>query len=343
MSPDGVVVRRRADRAFHEWGVPLCDFLSSLPPLPSFPSVSVSVRYATEHRCGVRLRGPDLSDCVSGTDPLHDGHPLLPCRPTLPTLSALRTSALVDALSQHFHAALSSHPLVLARLASHPPLPSTNVVLLRGAGARIPVPPWPTRHAGRAFAIAPTAIIAGLAESLGMDVVKVDGATGDYRTDVRAKGAEAVRRLRGQGGEGEGYSFGFVHVKAVDDAGHDRSWGRKVEWLERVDGMVGEVVAGLRAAAREGTGGVRYVVLVTGDHSTPVRSGDHSCEPVPLVLAEVEGRGGLGEMAVRSFDEVECSRGVLGRFPGSELMGLVARFSASLMPAGGGADVADHR
>ena len=32
----------------------------------------MSVKYATEHRCGVVLRGTGLSDAVSGTDPLKD-------------------------------------------------------------------------------------------------------------------------------------------------------------------------------------------------------------------------------------------------------------------------------
>ena len=37
----------------------------------------MSVRYATEHRCGVVVSGPGLSDCISGTDPLRDNLPLL--------------------------------------------------------------------------------------------------------------------------------------------------------------------------------------------------------------------------------------------------------------------------
>ena len=36
----------------------------------------MSVRYATEHRCGVAVRGPGLSDAIAGTDPLRDGLPL---------------------------------------------------------------------------------------------------------------------------------------------------------------------------------------------------------------------------------------------------------------------------
>lgn len=40
--------------------------------LPSFPDHTVSVKYAIEHRCGVRVRGPGLTDTITGTDPLKD-------------------------------------------------------------------------------------------------------------------------------------------------------------------------------------------------------------------------------------------------------------------------------
>jgi 2,3-bisphosphoglycerate-independent phosphoglycerate mutase len=34
------------------------------------------------------------------------------------------------------------------------------------------------------------------------------------------------------------YGFGFVHVKGVDDAGHDRDAKLKVQQLEKVDSML---------------------------------------------------------------------------------------------------------
>lgn len=49
--------------------------------LPSFPQHAVSVKYATEHRCGVVVRGAGLSDAISGTDPLKDNLPLLKVEP----------------------------------------------------------------------------------------------------------------------------------------------------------------------------------------------------------------------------------------------------------------------
>lgn len=41
--------------------------------LPSFPHHSISVKHAIDHRCGVRVRGPGLTDTITGTDPLKDG------------------------------------------------------------------------------------------------------------------------------------------------------------------------------------------------------------------------------------------------------------------------------
>eukprot|EP00775_Hariotina_reticulata_P006508 gene6508-6735_t len=86
----GVVEKRRADRQFEHLGPTLCEALDGKYPstgfcfglqLPSFPQHQVSVRYATEHRCGVVVRGPGLTDAISGTDPLKDNLPLLTALP----------------------------------------------------------------------------------------------------------------------------------------------------------------------------------------------------------------------------------------------------------------------
>jgi len=66
-----IVTSRRADRNFEEYGPPFCEEMDGIT-LPSFPGHEVAVRYATEHRCGVRVRGPGLSDAITGTDPLKD-------------------------------------------------------------------------------------------------------------------------------------------------------------------------------------------------------------------------------------------------------------------------------
>ena len=49
--------------------------------LPDYPGYKVQVKYATEHRCGVVVSGPGLTDSVTDTDPLKDNLLLRKCKP----------------------------------------------------------------------------------------------------------------------------------------------------------------------------------------------------------------------------------------------------------------------
>eukprot|EP00899_Mesostigma_viride_P027477 jgi/Mesvir1/7914/Mv26581-RA.4 len=371
----GIVEKRRADRQFEEYGPALCQALDSCT-LPSFPGYQVSVRYATEHRCGVVVRGPGLSGNISGTDPLKDNLPLLNAEPLDELATSRFTATLVNELSDVFRAILRGHPLNAQR-AAEGRLPA-NVVLLRGCGIRIEVPTFSQQHGFRGCMVAPTKIIAGLGMSLEMEVVPAQGATGDYGTSLSSKaraivgaitaggrttsspatctstasdkssdtsnpskpaavthpttappsaatiggtaaavgirsdrdlskaaaaavghpgpvdgattGAHlqdslplsAVRQMGG-GAQTAPFNFGFLHIKAVDDAGHDRNLALKRAGLRSVDAMLGQLVRALWQA--EGRGDGRYILCVTGDHTTPVEYGDHSCEPVPFAAA----------------------------------------------------------
>lgn len=191
---------------------------------------------------------------------------------------------------------LDNHPINAARREAG--LNPANVVLLRGCGCRIKVAPFSERHGLRACLVAPTKIIAGMGMSLGVDALEAPGATGSYDSDLASKAAVACGALISGG-----YDFALLHVKAVDDAGHDRLAGAKVRFLEAADAMVGRCLARLAAAEAEaaassgadgGGGGAGdrwpeggFAVCVTGDHSTPVVFGDHSHEPVPFSVARV--------------------------------------------------------
>lgn len=366
LSPTPLVVSRRADRAFEEAGPVLCEALDGLE-LPSFPGVEVRVKYATEHRAGAVLSTRkkktkngdfgsksststsktsfELSDAVSGTDPLKDNLPLRRCVSLLLPPSeeeeeqeedeeqeeedegeageeeerkrkrseweeelknARITAEVVNELSDEIRKVLRSHPLNLQRRAEGRAV--ANALLLRGCGSRAPLPDFAARFgfSGGALAVAPSKIIAGLAMCAGFEVLECEGATGDYRTSLRAKVdaavAAVVRRRSGAAedeDEDEGAEkpvFVLLHVKAVDDAGHDRAPFKKMAWLRAVDAALARLA--LKLAGREGEGregeeegrgsssaAAGVVVAVTGDHSTPVEFGDHSCEPVPFAAA----------------------------------------------------------
>jgi len=282
------------------------------------------VKYATEHRCGVVIQGPGLTDAISGSDPLKDNLLLLKAAPLVhegdgPDVvnASITTAAIVNAASHAIHMALQNHDVNIQRVAQGKP--PANIVLLRGCGCRLALTPFAEQHAMRAAMVSPTKIIAGLGMCAGIDVLDVPGTTGDYQTLFHRK-AEAIAEALTTGG----YSFGFLHTKAVDDAGHDGSVELKVAYLKTVDAMVGQLLRLLWEAGKKSHGssgddieGVdpdsqgdpsgrrmqRYVIVLTGDHSTPVLFGDHSHEPVPFAIARVcdAGMAFGGDEAVRSI------------------------------------------
>lgn len=374
----GIVTSRRADRHFEEEGPILCAALDGMK-LPSFPQYEVRVRYATEHRCGVVVKGPNLSGNISGTDPLKDNRLLLQATALDDTDEAKHTAAVVNELSKEISRILVSHPLNAKRAAEGKNI--ANVVLLRGCGIRIEVPPFEKKHGLWPCMVAPTKIIAGLGLSLGIDILEAPGATGDYRTLLTSKATAIAKALSAplqscpsvfvpgedehKPGRSDGYDFGFLHIKAIDDAGHDKASIFKVKAMEAVDRAIGQLTRLLWQA--ESTGKFEYYLCVTGDHSTPVEYGDHSFEPVPFAICQlkdfVDAMGGeaaimktslepfplptikgdedltegLEKMEERSkqafngdsvseFTEIAAARGCLGRFSGSEMMGIIKTY-----------------
>ncbi|XP_025650184.1 uncharacterized protein [Arachis hypogaea] len=375
----GIVTSRRADRHFEEEGPILCAALDGMK-LPSFPQYEVRVRYATEHRCGVVVKGPNLSGNISGTDPLKDNRLLLKAEALDDSDEARNTADVVNELSKEITKILVSHPVNAKRAAEGKNI--ANVVLLRGCGIRIEVPPFINKHDLWPCMVAPTKIIAGLGLSLGIDILEAPGATGDYRTLLTSKSSAIAKALSAplqscprvfvpgedehKEGRLDGYDFGFLHIKAIDDAGHDKASILKVKGLEAVDTAVGQLARLLWEV--ESSGKFQFYLCVTGDHSTPVEYGDHSFEPVPFTMCWLKDFvGAIGESTIQTtsldpfpipsvvpgedltndleqeerkekcsesyggdsvyeLNELAAARGCLGRFPGSEMMGIIKKF-----------------
>ncbi|KAK9116258.1 hypothetical protein Sjap_015205 [Stephania japonica] len=286
----GIVTSRRADRHFEEEGPILCAALDGLK-LPSYPEYEVRVRYATEHRCGVVVKGPKLSGNISGTDPLKDNRLLLKAEALDDSDEAKHTAAVVNELSKEISRILASHPLNAKRAAEGKNI--ANVVLLRGCGIRIEVPPFEKQHDLWPCMVAPTKIIAGLGLSLGIDILEAPGATGDYRTLLTSKASSIAKALSSplqpcpsvfvpgedehKPGRADGYDFGFLHIKGK------RFQGEGLGSCGQNDRSAGQA-----SAETESTGKFQYSLCVTGDHSTPVEYGDHSFEPVPFAICRLK-------------------------------------------------------
>lgn len=150
-----IVESRRVDRHF-DWGVPLCDYLNGMK-IPGYPEYSVECQYATEHRCGLKISGPNLSTLISELDPLKDNKLMGRCIPLDDSSDAQTSAKIVQACSDEIERLLQAHDINKTRKAAG--LTHTNVVLMRGCGKRLTVPSFEETHGLKAFMVAPTAII----------------------------------------------------------------------------------------------------------------------------------------------------------------------------------------
>lgn len=70
-----------------------------------------------------------------------------------------------------------------------------------------------------------------------------------------------------------------MHIKAVDVAGHEKSAPLKIEMLEKTDQELKHLISLLEADSKH-----EYIICCTGDHSTPIKIGDHTYQPVPMSI-----------------------------------------------------------
>ena len=219
---------------------------------------------------------------------------------------------------------MTNHPLNIKR--EKDGLKPANVLLLRGCGIKIKTEPFNDKYKTKAASICPTAIIAGIVISLGIDRYQIDRATGDYHTDLiqKAKGAYDILYKKM-------YEFCFLHVKGYDEAGHDGLLDMRLDFVKRIDRMIEEFISLSKDEEDDS------MIVVTGDHSTPMYKGDHSCEPVPFVISTRNAYVHKKPMFLcddcTSFDEISCGKGVLGRFTGEDVMSILfkIKFNLSLL------------
>ena len=127
----GIVERRRVDREF-DWGIPLCDLLDGMQ-VKGYPEVTISCKYATEHRCGFMVNAPGLDCSITGTDPLKDFYRQPQCEAIdFENESSVYTAKLVQTISDQIREMLNSHPINVQRKAEGKTY--TNILLLRGCG-----------------------------------------------------------------------------------------------------------------------------------------------------------------------------------------------------------------
>ena len=124
-------------------------------------------------------------------------------------------------------------------------------------------------------------LLKGIGVYGGLDIIKVEGATGYLDTNYAGKAAAALAAAAEQ-------DFVFVHVEAPDEAGHKGSITDKIQAIEDFDAkIVKPVFEGLQTMA----GNPEFRLVVCMDHLTPISIRTHSAQPVPVLLYDSRRTG----------------------------------------------------
>ena len=146
-----------------------------------------------------------------------------------------------------------------------------NIIWLWGQGTRPSMPSFEEKYNVGGSIISAVDLVNGIGKIIGLEPIKVPGATGYYDTNYQGKADYAVASLKKK-------DFVFVHVEAPDEAGHNKDIRAKIAAIENFDRfIVGTVLNHFK-----GRDDVRMMVLP--DHATPISVGTHTSDPVPFVI-----------------------------------------------------------
>ena len=258
--------------------------------------VEIIYKSSVEHRGALIIRGENLSHNITDADPHKVGVKVTKVKALSREKSARRTAEIVNKFIQKSYQVLKDLPINRKR-EREGKLPA-NIVLLRGASIKPEIEPFHELYGIEGSAIAGGALYLGIAKAIGLKAIKPEGATGRKDSDLISKVKAALEELD------EGKDFVFIHFKGADSCAHDHDAKSKIEFIERIDQAVGYLLENVDLDDAH--------IAFTGDHSTPIEFGDHTADPVPIVIA---GKNVLPD-DVKRFSERAAMKGGLGRISG---------------------------
>ncbi len=155
-----------------------------------------------------------------------------------------------------------------------------------------------------AAAISAVDLIRGIGVYAGMEVIKVEGATGLYNTNYEGKARAALEAIRT-------HDLVFIHVEASDEAGHEGDALLKTRTIEYLDRRIVQPVLEETAAFDE-----PVAIALLPDHPTPCSIRTHTRNPVPFVIY----KPGAPPDGVTRFDEFSVAAGSYGLLRGDEFI-----------------------
>jgi len=166
---------------------------------------------------------------------------------------------------------LKNHPVNLAR--KERGLRPANSPWLWSPGAKPALPSFKDKWGLCGSIISAVDLIKGIGICAEMNVIEVEGATGNCHTNYTGKANAAIDAFK------NGSDFVYIHVEGPDECGHRGEIENKVMSIEKIDSLILSPVFNYLKESGED-----FKILVLPDHPTPIEIRTHSSEPVPFFL-----------------------------------------------------------
>jgi 2,3-bisphosphoglycerate-independent phosphoglycerate mutase len=147
-------------------------------------------------------------------------------------------------------------------------------------------------------------LIQGIGVYAGLDVIKVEGATGLYDTNYEGKAVAAMEALQSK-------DFVYLHIEASDEAGHEGNYDLKLKTIEYLDNRVVKYLVEEIAKMDE-----PVAIAILPDHPTPWKLKTHTRDSVPFLI----WYPGIKPDEVLNYDELSARKGNYGTLESQQFM-----------------------
>lgn len=188
---------------------------------------------------------------------------------------------------------LNNHPVNIAR--AERGLRKANSIWIWGEGKKPLLSDFKEQYGLKGTVISAVDLIKGIGMCAGMDVVEVEGATGNVHTNFKGKADAALKAIA------EGSDYVYIHMEAPDECGHRHEIENKVKSIELIDE---KVVSYIKDALDKD--GIEYRMLILPDHPTPLKLRTHTRDSVPYIIYDSTNEKS-NDVAMYSEDEAAKS------------------------------------
>ena len=190
-------------------------------------------------------------------------------------------AAVLKELMAVAHRVLDSHPFNEERRRAGK-MPA-NGIWFWAEGTAVELPDFKAQYAHTGGVISAVPLCHGIGVLRGLEMIEVEGATGEIDTNFEGKLRAALDLIHSDA------DFCCIHLEAPDECTHNGDLPGKIQSIEWLDSRILKPLFEKLDAE-----GMEYRVLLLSDHKTLTSTRGHDGDPVPFLIYDTRRDSGFG-------------------------------------------------